>query len=178
LIVFEATLTKIQNSSEGKSQMKVLTGMLAILIFLTSTGYARYNPKYDRYITKQDLVGIVKEAVFFAKIYGKKVALREYKDKQGLFNRGELYIYAYDLKCKVLSHGANAGLIGKDLSLLEDTQGTKILQEMLTKIKLKGNGWLKFYWFHPITKRITPKLGYFEKVDDDWWLGSGIYLEE
>ncbi|MBU2510086.1 cache domain-containing protein [bacterium] len=158
--------------------MKALIGILAIIILTTSTGYARYNPKYDRYITKEDLVGFVKEAVFFAKIYGKKAALREYKDKEGLFNRGELYIYAYDLDCKVLSHGSNPGLIGKDLSLLEDTQGTRIIRVMVEKIKYKGNGWLKFFWFHPTTKRITPKLGYFEKVEDDWWVGSGIYLDE
>ena len=52
------------------------------------------------------MVNFVKEAVAFAKIYGKQDALMEYKDKHGLFVRGELYIYAYDLNCKVLSHGS------------------------------------------------------------------------
>ncbi len=158
--------------------MKIFIGILTVVLFCTGSVQARYNPNYDRYITREDLVGFVKEAVYFAKIYGKKAALKEYKDKQGLFVRGELYIYAYDLNSKVLSHGSNPGLIGKDLSLLEDTQGTKIIQVMVEKIKFKGKGWLKFYWFHPITKRITPKLGYFEKVGEDWWIGSGIYLAE
>ncbi len=157
--------------------MKAFIGIFVILMLTTSTGYARYNPKFDRYIKKEDLVGFVKEAVYFAKVYGKKTALREYKDKGGLFNRGELYIYAYDLNCIVLSHGSNPGLIGKNLSMLEDTQGTRIIRVMVEKIKFKGKGWLKFFWFHPKTKRITAKLGYFEKVDDNWWIGSGIYLD-
>ncbi|MBU3916181.1 cache domain-containing protein [bacterium] len=158
--------------------MKKLIGLLAIIILTSSTGQARYNPKYDRYITKENLVGFVKEAVYYAKIYGKKAALDEYKDKNGLFVRGELYIYAYDQKCRVLSHGANPDLIGKDLSMLEDSRGTLFIKEMVKQIDHKGKGWLKFFWFHPATKRITPKLGYFEKVDNTWWIGSGIYLDQ
>ncbi len=158
--------------------MKKLIGLLTIIILTSSTGFARYNPRYDREIKKEDLVGFVKEAVYFAKIYGKKTALKEYKDKNGLFVRGELYIYAYDKKSRVLSHGSNPGLIGKDLSMLEDSRGTLIIKEMIKRINHKGKGWLKFFWFHPTTKRITPKLGYFEKVDNKWWIGSGIYLDQ
>ena len=62
--------------------------------------------------------------------------------------------------------------------MLQDSRGTRIIREMVDEIQLKGKGWLKFFWFHPKTKKITPKLGYFEKVDDSWWVGSGIYLSE
>jgi len=158
--------------------MRKIVVFLFLFLFLLNSGFARYNPKKDDHITKDQLRGFVREAVAFAKIYGKKIAIKEYKNKKGLFNRGELYIYAYDLKCRVLSHGSNPGLIGKDLSMLEDPNGTKIIKEMVKQIKLKGKGWLRFYWFHPVTKRITPKLGYFERVDSGWWLGSGIYLDE
>ncbi len=68
-------------------------------------------------------------------------------------------------------------MIGRDLSMLKDSRGTMIIQKMVETLKQKKSGWLKFYWFHSITKRITPKLGYFEKVDKNWWLGSGIYLD-
>jgi len=58
---------------------------------------------------------------------------------------------------------------------LKDPNGKLIIVEMIKKVRRDGRGWLKFYWFHPITKKITPKLGYFEKVNTGWWLGSGIY---
>lgn len=157
--------------------MKRLFALLIILFVSSNIVFARYNPKYDKYITKEDMSNFVKEAVAFAKIYGKETALREYMDKKGLFNRGELYIYAYDLNCIVLSHGASPKLIGKDLSMLQDTNGTKIIKNMVDQVKKNGKGWLRFYWFHPKTKMITPKLGYFEKVEGDWWIGSGIYTK-
>ena len=158
--------------------MKKLVVVCVFLLAVAETGLARYNPKYDDYVTREDMMGFVKEAVAYAKIYGKRDALNEFKDKEGLFNRGELYIYAYDFNCVVLSHGSNPRLIGKDLSLLEDIRGTKIIKKMVEKIRRRGKGWLKFYWFHPKTKRITPKLGYFERIDSGWWLGSGIYYNE
>lgn len=140
-------------------------------------GYSRYNPKYDRKITKENLQNFVKEAVAYARIYGKEDACSEFKDKEGLFNRGELYIYAYDFNGICVSHGSNSKLIGKDLSQLQDPNGIRIIYEMITILNRDGKGWLNFFWFHPATKRITPKLGYFEKVDSTWWLGSGIYLD-
>jgi cytochrome c len=156
-------------------RLLTLAVLVVVLVVLSNTAFARYNPKYDKYVTKEDMSNFVKEAVAFAKIYGKETALREYMDKKGLFNRGELYIYAYDLNCIVLSHGASPNLIGRDLSMLQDTNGTRIIKNMVNKIIKDGKGWLRFYWFHPKTKMITPKLGYFEKVENDWWLGSGIY---
>ncbi|MCP4294716.1 MAG: hypothetical protein GY786_03835 [Proteobacteria bacterium] len=156
--------------------MKKVFETLVILLFFIGAAEARYNPRYDEYITKNNVKNFVKEAVAFAHIYGKKVALKEYKDKKGLFNRGELYIYAYDNEGIVLSHGANAAIIGRNLSQLKDTNGTKIIQRMIEKLKSQGEGWLRYYWFHPKTHMITPKLGYFEKVNENWWVGSGSYL--
>jgi cytochrome c len=43
-------------------------------------------------------------------------------------------------------------------------------------VKSKGKGWIKYKWFHPKTKRIEPKLGYVQRVDNSWWIGSGIYV--
>ncbi len=157
--------------------MKKIFSIILLIILGTSIGYSRYNPKYDRKITEEDLQNFVKEAVAYAKIYGKQDACNEFKDKDGLFNRGELYIYAYDFNGICLSHGSNPNLIGKDLSQLKDPNGIRIIYEMIKILQRDGAGWLKFYWFHPINKRITPKLGYFEKVDSTWWLGSGIYIE-
>jgi cytochrome c len=157
--------------------MKKLLSILILILFFGTDGISRYNPKHDKVITEEDLVNFVKEAVAFVKIYGKKCALDEFKDTEGLFNRGELYIYAYNMDGVVLSIGLNQSLIGKDMSMLKDPKGELIIQEMLKKVKSDGKGWLKYYWFHPVTKRITPKYGYFEKVDTNWWLGSGIYTD-
>lgn len=148
---------------------------MVLLVAVSGWGTSRYRPGSDECCTRDQLVCFVKEAVSFAKIYGKREALKEFKDSNGLFHRGELYIYAYDLKGRVISHGENPSLVGKNLWNLKDPNGVFIIQKMIRKVKARGKGWLHFYWFHPISKKIMKKVGYFERVDRNWWLGSGYY---
>lgn len=156
---------------------KALTGIIMISISAALFSFPRYNPEIHSEITKDQLRGFVEECKAFAQIYGKKEALLEIKKKNGLFQRGELYIYAYDFNNVVLSHGLNTGLIGSDLSNLKDPTGKKIITEMTNILKQKPNGWLKFHWFHPQSGEVKPKLGYFTKIDNTWWIGSGIYAD-
>ena len=156
---------------------KILAGLVILFLSATLLSFPRYNPAVHSEITKDQLRGFVEECKAFALIYGKKEALLEIKKKDGLFQRGELYIYAYDFNCIVLSHGLNTGLIGSDLTNLKDPTGKAIITEMTNTLKKQGSGWLKFHWFHPQTGEVKPKLGYFTKVDNTWWIGSGIYAD-
>ena len=156
---------------------KIFTGLTVIFITSALFSFPRYNPEIHSEITKDQLRGFVEECKAFAQIYGKKEALLEIKKKNGLFQRGELYIYAYDFNCVVLSHGLNTGLIGTNLSNLKDPTGKAIITEMTNMLKKQQSGWLKFHWFHPQTGEVKPKLGYCTKVDNTWWIGSGIYGE-
>ena len=67
--------------------------------------------------------------------------------------------------------------LGSDLSNLKDPTGKKIISEMSSILKKQQSGWMKFNWFHPKTGEVKPKLGYFTKVDNTWWIGSGIYAD-
>jgi signal transduction histidine kinase len=121
-------------------------------------------------------VAFVKEATEFAKKSGFKKACDTFNDSDK-FKRGEFYIFAYDYKGVALCHGAKKALIGKDLSGLKDKKGTAIIQEFLKNVQ-SGSGFVKYYWEHPSDKKLKRKLGYGEKVDDKYWIGSGIYYEE
>lgn len=160
--------------------MKTRAVLILIVLFFSITGWGttRYRPGSEECCTRDQLVCFVKEAAAFARIYGKREALREFKTSTGLFHRGELYIYAYDFRGRVLSHGENPSLVGKNLWNLKDPNGVRIIQEMIKRLKRKGKGWLEFYWFHPISKKIMKKVGYFERINGSWWLGSGYYVIE
>jgi len=156
---------------------KVMTVLGIILLSGALFSFPRYNPDVHSEITKEQLKAFVEECKAFTKIYGKKETLLEMKRKNGLFNRGELYMYAYDFQGVVLSHGLNASLIGSDLSNLKDPNGIQLISEMIKILKKQDSGWLKFHWFHPQSGEVKPKLGYFIKIDNTWWIGSGIYAE-
>lgn len=159
----------------------VLLGLLVIfgstIAFATNAGVGVAGRKVDANEAK--MVDFVKEAVKYAKANGKDASCKAFSAKQGeplydKFHKGELYIYAYDYKCVNVAHGEKAHLIGKDLSDLRSTDGKYIIKDLVEQAK-KGAGWLDYTWEHPQKKAIRPKVGYVEKVDDSWWLGSGVY---
>ena len=39
----------------------------------------------------------------------------------------------------------------------------------------KGSGYVDYFWQNPVSKKIEAKLGYVEKIDNTYWVGSGIY---
>lgn len=150
---------------------RVIVGLLVLVVSLLSSNLmaADYaNP------TKEDLVAFVNEAVDYVHKEGKEKALAEFMNKDGKFFRGELYIYAYDFDGNVLAHGAKPQLVGKNLLRLRDANGLAVIEELI-KVAKGGQGFLKFYWDNPVEKKVMPKLGYSVKIDDTWWLGSGIY---
>ncbi len=125
--------------------------------------------------SNETLVSFVDSAVAYAKTHGRETALAEFSNPNGSFVRGELYIYAYDFNGTTLAHPFNPEKIGVNRLNETDAQGGLFIRN-LRDMALNGSGFVRFYYINPAhNKAVEPKLGYVEKVDDDWWLGSGIY---
>ena len=129
-------------------------------------------------ITKEQLVKFVNEAAAYVKEVGREAALKEFSNRKGKFVRenGELYIYAYDFKCVCLAHGFTPDLVGRDLTEKKDNHGLLVIQQLRNTAARDGKGFVEFGWVDPATGKEGRKLGYVVKVDDSFWLGSGIYL--
>ena len=125
--------------------------------------------------TQADVQAFVKKAVAFAKENGREAALAAFTASGGEFHEGQLYIYAYDFEGTVIAHGGDASLVGKNLIDMTDPKGVHVIQE-LVRLAREGGGWLYYTWPNPQHDNVQePKLGYVEKVDDSWFLGSGTY---
>jgi cytochrome c len=129
----------------------------------------------ERYISNETLVSFVDSAVAFVKTNGKAKALAEFSNPNGSFVRGELYIYAYDFNGTTLAHPVNPEKIGQNR--LNETAGdVGLIVRNMSAMARNGSGFYRFYYINPAHNRtLESKLGYAEKVDDDWWLGSGVY---
>ncbi|MFH1477574.1 MAG: cache domain-containing protein [Verrucomicrobiota bacterium] len=128
-------------------------------------------------ITRKQMVKFVEEAAAYVKEVGRETALKEFSNPEGKFVRekGELYIYAYDFNCVCLAHGFTPNLVGQDLTGKQDNRGSLVIQQLRAAAR-DGNGFVEFGWIDPATGKEGRKLGYVVKVDDSFWLGSGIYL--
>jgi len=125
-------------------------------------------------LTRQEVVDFVNEAIRYGRENGKEKAIAEFNNPKGKFVRGELYIYAYDWNGIALANGGNPALAGKNLIDMTDPNGVKVIQELI-KVAKTGGGWVSYTWPYPKTTVNEPKLGYADRVDDTWWLGSGMY---
>ena len=158
--------------------MKTAVRIACIILILLTMGHKRYHPDFSDEITKEQLVGFVKESRAFIEIYGKQEALREFNNPKGLFARGELYIHASDFNCKVLAIGGEPSLTGKDFSKLEDPQGIKVCRQKVEILKKNDSGWLDHTMINHKTKKVMGKLSYFERVGrEEWYISSGLYYE-
>lgn len=156
---------------------KLFAGLIVLLSFMFLIGVsAVFAAKVKDAPTQDEVKAFVDKALAYAKTQGKEAALKTFTDQKGPFVRGELYIFAYDFSGTVIAHGGQPALVGKNLINLQDIHGIRVIQG-LRRIAEAGGGWLEYSWPNPAHKgAIETKLGYVQKVDDTWFLGSGTYL--
>ena len=126
--------------------------------------------------TAAEATALVQRAAEYLKANGPAKSYAAFNDPAGQFKDRDLYVFVMDMNGKMLSHGANAKLIGKDLTALKDSDDKLFIKTMLDVAKSKGKGWVDYKWPHPVTKAIEPKSTYVEKVDD-LIVGCGIYKQ-
>ena len=119
----------------------------------------------------------VQKARDFYKSAGKEIAFAEYTNPRGQFTQKQLYVFALDLNGRMLAHGVNEKFVGKDFINLKDSDGKPFIREIVDTANSKGSGWVEYRWFNPASKNWTPKIAYFEKVDD-LIVCSAVYREE
>jgi signal transduction histidine kinase len=131
---------------------KVFVGIF-ILFLVASSAYAQ-----DRG-TAAEAKSLLSKAVAYYKANGQA------KD---------LYIFALDMSGKIIAHGVNAALIGKDMMGTKDADGKLFIKEMVNIGKTKGKGSVDYKWVSPKTNKVEQKSSYIEKVNRVV-LGCGFY---
>ncbi len=125
-----------------------------------------------------ELVAFVQSAVAFAQEKGREAALEEFSNSNGSFVRGELYIYAYDFNGTNIAHPFKPDWIGESKMNETDSNGVLYIRNLVNAAR-PGYGFTYFIFPNPADGgRDEFKIGYAMKVDEDWWLGSGLYLPE
>jgi cytochrome c len=124
--------------------------------------------------TADEANAMVKKAIEYAKAHGKEKLYSEVSGGKAPFVDRDLYISIWDKNAKVLAHGANPKLIGKDFTDVKDVDGKPFMKEIISKAISAGSGWVDYKWENPVDKTVQPKSAYFEKFDDII-ISSGYY---
>ena len=138
--------------------MKRFFVVFLVLGLLVGTVYAA---------SEKDLaVSLVDKAAAFAQAQGKEKALAEISAAKGQFDKGEIYVFAYDLQGVIVAHPKNPKLIGKNLLEVPDPDGKFFRKEIQEVAKTKGTGWVDYKYTNPENKKVEHKTTYLKKAGD------------
>jgi len=134
-----------------------------------------HTPLQTNVTSQEALVSFVDTAVVYAKTNGREKVLAEFSNPNGSFVRGELYIYAYDFNGTTLALPFQPELVGVNRLNATDSQGAFFIRNLRDTAR-NGTGFVNYTYPNPAhNNAVESKLSYVEKVDDTWFLGSGIY---
>jgi signal transduction histidine kinase len=125
----------------------------------------------------EDLVAFVDGARDLALNTTKEVALKAINDKNGRFVEKNRYIFAFDFSGNTLAQPIQPEFIGTNRIDAKDSNGVEYNRDMMA-LAQNGGGFIYYIKADP-ARNMTQgfKLSYVAKVDDTWWLGSGIYAD-
>ncbi len=124
--------------------------------------------------TAAEAEAMVNKAVAYIKANGPEKAYAAFDDKHGQFVDRDLYVLVYSTDGKCLAHGANAKLIGKDLSDVQDVDGKYYIKERMQLAQAKQSFWQDYKFANPVSKKIEPKSTFCERLDNSV-VCAGIY---
>jgi cytochrome c len=145
---------------------------MAFLIVIPLFSFAVLSHAAER----DDAKTLVKRAAAYVKYQGKEKALAEISTPKGMFDKGELYVFAYDLHGVMVAHPKNPALIGQNLIAVPDVEGKLFRKEIVERAESHGSGWVDYVYLNPETNRQEHKTTYFQKMGDII-LCCGVYKD-
>jgi len=148
--------------------MKKTAMMAGLMLVLVQGALAK-----DEFANAKEAEAMVGKAVAAIKANPQKT-YDEITKKDAKWVDRDLYMVVYDMTGKVVAHGANDKMVGKDLIDLKDPDGKAFVKERVDLAKSKGKFWQDYKFSDPVTKKALPKQMYCEKLDETAVCG-GIY---
>jgi len=159
-------------STKESLNMKKSFAVIAASLFAMVISTAAFAAEQG---SAAEATAMVKKAVAYLKANGKEKAFAEFSSQSGQFKDRDLYVFVQDMNGKMLAHGENGKLVGKDLIELKDADGKFFVKSMVAVASSgKGKGWVDYKWPNPATKILEAKSSYVERYEDVY-VGCGIY---
>ncbi len=122
----------------------------------------------------EELKAFVNSGTDYFKEHEVDEVYKEFSNPQGKFRRGGLYLFVLDYNGIILAHGESKELIGKNFYSEKDEFGTPFIQLFIQAAK-SGGGMVSYYWPEPISKKTKLKISYIKPLNNETFIGAGIY---
>ena len=177
----------------------MLVMFVFVVLFTAMIFYGEYD-KFDRNVEtlQKDYIKKQKESIvfdtqrvqkFISYMYEEYHTIKSERDLkkeileaiENLYERqdGTGYIFIYHFKGTVLSDPVQRHNIGKNLYDIKDSNGVKVIEDLINVSRNKEGGFVEYTWLKPTTKELSPKISYAKSFEPwQWMVGTGVYLDE
>ena len=152
---------------------RILTALAAVLALMIGMPASAQDKSKG---TAAEATAMVEKAIAHIKKVGREKAFADFSSKQAPWVDRDLYVVVYDMKGKVLAHGSNEKMIGKDVIELRDNDGKYFVKERVEMMSKSpdAKGWQDYKFMNPVSRQIEPKQMYLRRFEDVI-VGCGIY---
>jgi len=140
--------------------MRARTLLTAAISILLATAPATAS----EFGSAEEAKALMLKGVEHANKVGLETAYKDFSDTKGAFVDRDLYIFCMEGDGMMRAHGAQNGLIGRNLKNLKDTEGKEFILEALQIAATSGEGWVDYKWSNPVNKKIEAKSSFIKKV--------------
>jgi signal transduction histidine kinase len=149
---------------------------IALAAFVMTFGASQALAQAKSKGTAAEAQAMVQKAIAHIKKAGREKAFADFDNKSGPWVDRDLYVVVYDMKGKVLAHGANEKMIGKDVIELRDSDGKYFVKERVEMMSKgpEAKGWQDYKFMNPTNRQIEPKQMFLQRFED-LIVGCGIY---
>lgn len=141
-----------------------MTSLVGALALVCGLGGGLFGAQ-EEFGTAKEAEAMVAKAVARIKAVGAEKAYQEFTSKAPGFADRDLYVVVYTLEGRVVAHGQNPKMVGKDLIDLRDPDGKAFVKERVELTRTQGKFWHDYKFTDPVTKKVLPKSTYCERVE-------------
>lgn len=88
------------------------------------------------------------------------------------------YFFIYDLNGVLIWNPTRPDDSGKSMGDTKDSSGKLFIKEFADVVKAKGEGEVVYLRARPGKTAEVPKLSYLKTIDGNWFVGTGIYIDD
>jgi signal transduction histidine kinase len=147
---------------------------LFVLIALAGTFASSSASAKEEFGTAAEAKAMVAKAIQHIQKVGPEKAYQAFTAKDPAFTDRDLYVIVYDVSGRVLAHGQNPKMVGKDNLDLRDADGKPYIRDRIETSKSKSGFWQEYKWTDPVSRKLLLKSTYTERYKDTL-ISVGVY---
>src|SRR5437764_11909658 len=111
------TCSGVQTAERGQPMTRILAALAAVLVLAIGIPASAQDKSKG---TAAEATAMVDKAIAHIKKVGREKAFADFSSKKAPWVDRDLYVVVYDMKGKVLAHGSNEKMVGKEVIDLRD----------------------------------------------------------